>query len=292
MKYLYYPGCSLEGTAHEYNMSTRALLTAMGVELTEIEDWTCCGASAAEPISFLLSLSLAARNIALAEKEEGISDILVPCSACYINLKRVTETVRKDPDTHARINSVLTEEGLHLGRRMKVRHLLDVLATDLGPGIIRKNRTQTLSNLFIAPYYGCQCLRPYVEFDNPEAPTSMEPLIQATGASVFPWSMGGRCCGASHMNTKMEVALELTGSILRAADGADAIVTVCPMCQMNLEAYQKKISGKSDRLIDITILYLPQLLGMALGLPGKDLGFKLNLAITNSFKDKTNRAVA
>ena len=214
MKYLYYPGCSLEGTAHEYNMSTRALLTAMGVELNEIQDWTCCGASAAEPISFLLSLSLAARNIALAEKQEAENDILVPCSACYINLKRVTETVRKAPDTHARINTVLAEEGLHLGRRMSVRHLLDVLATDLGPGAIREHRTRNLSNLSIAPYYGCQCLRPYIEFDNPEAPTCMEPLIEATGASVFPWDMGGRCCGASHMNTKTDVALELTGSIL------------------------------------------------------------------------------
>jgi heterodisulfide reductase subunit B2 len=292
MKYLYYPGCSLEGTAREYNMSTRALLKAMGVEFVEIEDWTCCGASAAEPISSLLSLSLAARNIAIAEKEEGISDILVPCSACYINLKRVTETVRKDPDTYARINTVLAEEGLHLGRRMRVRHLLDVLATDLGAGIIRKQRTQNLSNLSIAPYYGCQCLRPYVEFDNPEAPTSMKPLIEATGASVFPWDMGGRCCGASHMSTKMEVALELTGSILMAAHGADAIVTVCPMCQMNLEAYQKKISGRSGKLIDTTVLYLPQLLGMALGVSGEDLGLKLNLAITDTFRDKTNRAVA
>lgn len=292
MKYHYYPGCSLEGTAHEYDMSTRALMAALDVKLTEIGDWTCCGASAAESVSFLLSLSLAARNIALAEKEEGKNDILVPCSACYINLKRVMETIKKDPDTYAKINTVLAEEKLHLGRGMNVRHLLDVLATDLGPGIIRKKRTHTLCNLSIAPYYGCQCLRPYPEFDNPEAPTSMEPLIEATGASVFNWEMGGRCCGASHMNTKMEVGLELVGSILKAADGADAIATVCPMCQMNLEAYQNKISSMSGKDLHITILYLPQLLGMALEIPEKDLGLKLNLAVTDMFRDKTNREAA
>ena len=129
MKYVYYPGCSLEGTAREYDLATRAMLQAVGVELIEIENWTCCGASAAEPISRLLSLALPARNIALAEAHTDIDDILVPCSACYLNLKKVTETVKKEPATLSTLNGVLAEEGLELKRPMNVRHLLDVLPT-------------------------------------------------------------------------------------------------------------------------------------------------------------------
>jgi heterodisulfide reductase subunit B len=290
MKYLYYSGCSLEGTAREYDIATRAVMQAVGAELIEIDDWTCCGASAAEPVSHLLSLALPARNIALAETHSDIEDILVPCSACYLNLKRVIETVKKDSTTHTTINSILAEEGLHLGGRMKVRHLLDVLANDIGASAVRDRLQVPFKDFTMAPYYGCQCLRPYPEFDDPEAPTSMEALIEATGAGVFKWEMGGRCCGASHMNTKMDVALELVGSILEAAQGADAVLTVCPMCQMNLEAYQKKISGMRRKDLQVTILYLPQLLGLAMGLPDKSLGLELNLAVTEAFKSRRIRA--
>ncbi|MCG6911203.1 MAG: CoB--CoM heterodisulfide reductase iron-sulfur subunit B family protein [Deltaproteobacteria bacterium] len=291
MKYVYYPGCSLEGTAREYDLATRAMLQAVGVELIEIENWTCCGASAAEPISRLLSLALPARNIALAEAHTDIDDILVPCSACYLNLKKVTETVKKEPATLSTLNGVLAEEGLELKRPMNVRHLLDVLANDLGARPIGDRLQTPMSGFSIAPYYGCQCLRPYADFDDPEAPTSMEALIEATGATVFDWEMGGRCCGASHMNTKMDVALELVGAILEAAHGADAIVTVCPMCQMNLEAYQKKISGMHRKNLQVTILYLPQLLGLAMGLQDRSLGLGLNLAVTGGFNSKWHRAV-
>jgi heterodisulfide reductase subunit B len=114
----------------------------------------------------------------------------------------------------------------------------------------------------------------------------MEPVIKAAGAKIHPWNMGGRCCGASHMTTKPEVALELVAAILKAARGADAIVTVCPMCQMNLEAYQKKISGMCKEDMSMTILYLPQFLGLALGLSEKDLRLDLNLSITKAFRDK------
>ncbi len=290
MKYLYYPGCSLEGTAREYDISTRSLMQITGAELIEIDDWSCCGASAAEPVSYLLSLALPARNLALAEKSDMTDNILVPCSACYLNLKKVTETIKKDPATLSTINSILSEEGLQMGHRMKVRHLLDVLANDIGARAVLKKLKNPFTGFTIAPYYGCQCLRPYPVFDDPEAPSSMKPLIEATGATIFEWEMGGRCCGASHMNTKMEVALELVASILKAARGADAIVTVCPMCQMNLEAYQRKISGTSHQDLHMTILYLPQLLGMAMGIPDKSLGLEFNLAITDSFKAKRNDA--
>lgn len=286
MRYQYYPGCSLEGTALEYNISTQAIMGRLGADLLEIEDWTCCGASAAESTSYLLSLALPARNLALAEEMKDVTDILVPCSACYLNLKKIVEKTRKDPELLEKLNTILREDQLSLQGNLRVRHLLDVLATDMGPEKIRPLIRKQLSNLRIAPYYGCQCLRPYAVFDDPEAPRSMEPLIEATGAEIHEWDAGGKCCGASHMNTKMDVGLELVTSILKASKGADAIVTVCPMCQMNLEAYQHKISKSSKEDLSITVLYLPQLIGLAMGLPDKQLRLDLNLSITKGFRQK------
>jgi heterodisulfide reductase subunit B len=289
MNYLYYPGCSLEGTALEYNTSTKRFLQEVDVNLTELEDWTCCGATAVESVSSLLSLALPARNLAMAEKMDGANEILVPCSACYLNLKKVEEKTKTKPDILKKVNEILQEEQLKLYGKVNVRHLLDILSKDLGPDIIQSRLKRSFTGFRIAPYYGCQCLRPYPTFDDPESPRSMEPLIKATGATVHSWKMGGKCCGASHMNTKMEVALELVGAILKGAQGADAILTVCPMCQMNLEAYQQKISKNNRIDLQISILYLPQILGLAIGLPEKDLGLDLNLSITKEFRNKLNR---
>jgi len=286
MKYQYYPGCSLEATALEYDLSTRALMVSLGVELLEIEDWTCCGASAAVSVSDLLSLALPARNLAIAEKTNEARDILVPCSACYLNLKKVEAKIRSEPAILRKLNSILNEDQLQISGRLHVRHLLDVIVNDVGPETIGNNLKRALTGFRIAPYYGCQCLRPYVVFDDPEDPRSMEPLIETVGAQVHPWNMGAKCCGASHMNTEMAVGLELVAAILQGAKGADAIVTVCPMCQINLEAYQHKISCMHNEDLRMTVLYLPQVIGLALGLSGKDLRFDLNLSITDGFREK------
>ena len=289
MNYLYYPGCSLEGTALEYNMSTKRLMQEVGANLIELEDWTCCGATAVESVSSLLSLALPARNLAVAEKMESADEVLVPCSACYLNLKKVEEKTKREPAVLADLNEILAEEELQLKGRVRVRHLLDVLSKDLNPKDITDQLKRSLSPLRIAPYYGCQCLRPFAVFDDPESPRSMEPLIEATGATIHSWKMGGKCCGASHMNTKMEVGLELVGAILKGAQGADAIVTVCPMCQINLEGHQQKISKINGMDLEISILYLPQFLGLAIGLPEEDLGLGLNLSITRAFRKKLNK---
>ena len=292
MTYVYYPGCSLEGSAREYDLSTRALMGALGVDLVELEDWTCCGASAANAVSRNLALALPARNLALAEKASGRRDILVPCSACYLNLKTVEEKTRKDVDLRRTINAILAEEHLALAGRTRSRHLLDVIARDIGPEKIAAKVVRRLEGLHIAPYYGCQCLRPYVVFDDPEDPRSMEPLLEAVGATVHRWDVGGKCCGASHMNTTTDVGVELVAAILRRAKGADAIVTVCPMCQMNLDAYQNKISKLFAEDLVVGVLYLPQLLGLALGLSESDVGLDLNLAASAGLKDKIRQAIA
>jgi heterodisulfide reductase subunit B2 len=284
MKYIYYPGCSLEGTAEEYNVSTQAVMKTLGAELTELEDWTCCGASAAEATSYLLSMVLAARNLALAEGMDAEADIMVPCSACYLNLRKVEDHVQQDPGLSDKINEALKEEGLEYRGRVKVRHFLDVIVNDFDPEAIGRVVKHKLEGLRVATYYGCQALRPYGTYDDPEQPCSLEPLIKALGAEVHPWTAGAKCCGAALMTTKKDVALELTGGILKEAQGADCIVTVCPMCEMNLEAFQEPVSKAREEDLSIPALYLPQLMGAALGLSGEDLKFNLNLALSDSFK--------
>ncbi|MBC2703327.1 MAG: CoB--CoM heterodisulfide reductase iron-sulfur subunit B family protein [Desulfobacula sp.] len=280
MKYLYYPGCSLEGTSLEYDISTKILLEAVDVQLEEIEDWTCCGATAAESQSHLLSYVLPARNLALAEKMNSERQILVPCSACYLNLKKVEEVIKKDKDLLGKINAVLAEEDLVLKGDVIVKHLLDVLSNDVDIEKIKEISQNKMSGLVIAPYYGCQCLRPFTVFDDPEDPHSMDELIRATGAQPFEWDMGAQCCGASNTSTKPEAGMALVGRILKSAKGADAILTVCPMCQMNLESSQKKISHKEGIDLEIPVLFLPQFLGLAMGKTQNDVRLDLNLSDT------------
>jgi heterodisulfide reductase subunit B len=288
MEYIYYPGCSLEGTALEYDVSTRAAMGALGAELTELNDWTCCGASAADATSYLLSMVLAARNLALAEGMDVDVDIMIPCSACYLNLRKVEDHVQQDGTLKGKINEALEEEGLAYNGGVKVRHLLDVMVNDVDPEAIAPLVKKNLDGLRVAIYYGCQALRPYATYDDHEQPRSLEPLIQALGADIHPWEMGAKCCGAALMTTKKDVAMELTGSLLRAAQGADCIVTVCPMCEMNLEAFQEPISKARGEDLAIPVLYLPQLIGLALGLSKKELKLNLNLALADSFKQRLN----
>jgi heterodisulfide reductase subunit B len=286
MNYMYYPGCSLTASAREYDLSTRAIMTAAGVRLSEVDGWTCCGASAAAPISDLLSLSLGARNLALAEQKAVDGEILVPCSACYLNLKKAQDALLNDDKARSTINDALAAVELTATGSVRVRHLLDVLTVDITAQRLTPLTTRSLSGLTVAPYYGCQCLRPYREFDDPERPVSMEPLIEATGAAVHTWEMGARCCGASLVSTQPTAGLERVCTILKAAKGADLIVTVCPMCQINLDGWQARASRMAGEDLSITVLYLPQLLGLALGIDSNKLGLDLNLAILKDFREK------
>jgi len=279
MKYAYYPGCSLTGTAAEYDVSTRLVLERLGAEIAEIPGWTCCGASAAPAVDALLAVALPARNLALAERDLAGRDVLAPCSACYLNLRAAREEARGDRTLHARVEQALAAENLPWDNFTEVRHLLDVLANDIGPERIKSQISASLEGLTVAPYYGCQTLRPYAGFDDPERPVSMDALLQATGAEILPWDMGARCCGASLSTTHRAAALPRIADILNAASGADAVVTVCPMCQMNLEAFQKD-AGLTEPM---TLLYLPQLLGLAMGFSEDQMMLGKNLAVSATF---------
>lgn len=281
-EYAYYPGCSLTASAVEFDASTRVLLAALDVDVKEIPDWTCCGASAGPAVSELLSYALPARNLAIAERDLAGRDVLAPCAACYLNLLAAREEAKADRSLHTRVEEVLSAEKLAWENHAEVRHILDVLAFDIGPEAIADKIAHSLEGLTVAPYYGCQVLRPYAKFDNPELPVTMEPLIAATEASVHAWDMGAACCGASLGTTHRAAALPRIHDILAAARGADAVLTVCPMCQLNLEAFQKE-SGIAD---PVPILYLPQFLGLALGIPKRTLMLHKNLSPLGRFMTK------
>jgi len=277
MKYAYYPGCSLLESAREFDVSVRAVMDRLGAELIEIPDWTCCGASAAEPVSKLLNYALPARNLAIAQDELPGLDILAPCSACYLNLLKVNREVVGERHLHGRVNEVLAASGLIYRGEVKVRHLLDVLLNDVGAGIMAQKVARSLEGMKLAPYYGCQILRPYPVFDSPGRPASMEPIIRAMGGEVHEWECGNRCCGASLMVGHRDVALRSVAAILDQAAGADAVVTVCPLCQMNLEAYQgQAVKAGGQR---IPVLYLTQIMGLAMGLDESQVRLGKNLTL-------------
>lgn len=274
MRYLFYPGCSQEGTAQEYRDSTLAVLQALGAEVQELEDWTCCGASVAPVMSDLLGLVLPARNLALAEQQADGRDLLTVCSACYTNFRRTAATLAADRALHNKVNQALEVENLTYRGTVTARHILDVLANDFGPDAVRARVQKPLEGLTVAPYYGCQTVRPYSPFDNGQRPTSMLPLLEALGVKIHRHPREASCCGTSLLMTKPEVGLTMAGAVLAACEGADCIAVVCPMCHMNLDAYQDKVSRLLGRQVRIPVVYLPQLMGLAFGLPEETLGLR------------------
>ncbi|TVM33425.1 CoB--CoM heterodisulfide reductase iron-sulfur subunit B family protein [Oceanidesulfovibrio marinus] len=282
--YAYYPGCSLLESAVEYDHSVRQVMDVLDAELTEIPDWTCCGASAVESVSRLLTYVLPARNLALVEQLMDVDDILVPCSACYLNLLRVVEDTRHDKKLLAEINEALSVEDLRYTGRAKPRHLLDILINDVGTGAIAARTERDMSGFSAAAYYGCQILRPYPVFDDPRQPRSMHLVLEALGIKPMAWDDEARCCGASLMVTKPEAALASVARILDGASQADAVVTVCPMCQINLEAYQSKAAGYGGPRETVSVVYLPQLMGLAFGCTEDELMLNKNMSLAPRFR--------
>jgi len=283
MKYIFYPGCSQESSALEYKTSTLAVLKELGAEVEELGDWTCCGASVASVMSDLLGVVLPARNLALAEQaslpqaggtEGGRRDLLTVCSACYTNFRRTAAAIASQPRLLDTINQALEVEGLTYHGTVQARHVLDVLANDFGPEAIAAQVRRPLTGLIVALYYGCQTVRPYSPFDDDQRPTSMVGILEALGATVYRHNYEASCCGTSLLTTKLEVGLQMVGAILEACEPADCIVTVCPMCHMNLDSYQDKVSQVMGRPVRIPVLFLPQLMGLAFGLPENKLMFR------------------
>lgn len=269
--YAYYPGCSLEATAGPYDASVREVFGALGIELREIEDWNCCGATMYMSLKKIVGYAISARNLAIAQRM-GL-DICAPCSSCYTILCKTNRHINWNPKERDKINEALGAAGLSYDGKVRVRHPLDILLNDIGPEQIKAQVKRPLRNTRIAPYYGCQVVRPHGTFDDRDDPQSMDCLIAAIGAEAVHYPGKVRCCGGMLMMTDEDVALKLCYGLLQAAvdNGADLIATACPLCQMNLEAYQEKINQRFGTQIRIPIVYFTHVIGAALGIPAQKL---------------------
>ena len=272
MGYTYYPGCSLESTSKAYDESLRTVFEILKLELTELPDWNCCGATMYMSVDENLACSISARNLAMAEKLH--QDLVAPCSSCYTILSKTHRLMRDNPDIRNKVDEALEPAGLKYNLTMRVRHPLDVLVNDVGIGRIKAEAPKNLNGLRIANYYGCQIVRPERGFDDRENPGTMDSLFEALGAVNVNFPMKVRCCGGMLMTTFPRVALKLVKELLESAveNGAECIATTCPLCQINLEVYQDKVNAIFGTSFTIPVLYFTQLLGFALGARMRDLG--------------------
>ena len=273
--YTYFPGCSAShGGAKAYDWSAQAVAKALDVELVELDDWNCCGSTPYTSVDELASYCVSARNLALAEKR-GF-DLVTPCSACYVILNRTNSAFRDYPELRAKVNEALAAGDLEYHGTVKVRHLLDVFANDIRYDEIESRVKRDLGGLKAAPYYGCQVVRPGPSFDHPETPQSLDRLIESLGAEARPFPLKARCCGGSLIIPEEDLALGLIHKLLdnASSNGAECIVTVCPLCQTNLDVYQSRVNKKFKTNFNLPVLFFTQLMGLAFGIDGEALGLE------------------
>ena len=289
--YLLYPGCSMEGSARAYAESLKAVSGPLGINLKEIEDWNCCGATEYLGVSTTPAYALIARNLAIAAKEASDTHTLVaPCSACYLNLAKADHNMGEKPALGLRVNEALAAGGLHyVPGSLEIRHLLDVIVYDIGLKEVEKHVVQPLSNLRIAPYLGCMVPRPDYNgrFSDPDHPVELDLLLKALGANVVNYPLKTECCGGHMPQIGPEMAFELVRRLISTADKleADAMVTICPMCQLNLDAYQTDVNNAFGTSYHMPVLFFTQLMGLAFGINPKELGFGAELVSARNVLD-------
>lgn len=277
LSYAYYPGCSLSGTAVEYGMSTRALCARLGIDLDEVPDWICCGATPAHAIRHLFPIALGVRNLALAAKLG--KPVLTVCAACFNRLKVASHELRTDEEVRVKLeqlpdlfNGVTLDE---IGS-LEIHHLLDVLHDAYGIEALKNKVTHPLEGLKVACYYGCLLIRPpkIMQFDDAENPHLMDELVAAVGAEAVEWAFKTECCGASLTLTRSDLTIERVHLILSDARdaGADIVCVACPLCHVNLDLYQPDADAHFQTKHDMPILYFTQLIGLAVGIPPNELG--------------------
>jgi heterodisulfide reductase subunit B len=259
LDFTYYPGCTLESTACEYNDSVLAVFNTLDIVLHELEDWNCCGASSAHCFNRELSMALPARNLSLAQLSGR--DIVMPCAACFNRHKTADYVMRTDPEQRHYLEKVV---GFKFAGSVAIRPLLDVVGNQIGLAQLKSKVTRPLNGLRAVGYYGCLLVRPpeVTQFENPDNPILMNQILEAIGAEARPWSYATECCGGGLSLTKSKVAARLVNQLAEHAReaGAQAIVTSCPLCQVNLEMRQNGANPK------MPIFYFTELIGLSFGL--------------------------
>jgi heterodisulfide reductase subunit B len=283
--YTYYPGCSAEATAVGLGLSVEAIAKPLDMELIELEGWTCCGSTPYDSLDELESIVVAARNLALAEKR-GL-DLVTPCSSCYITLNKADIRMQDHPHLMAQVNEALAVANLEYHGNLRVRHLVDVLVDDITPEVIATKVQRGLNGLKVAPYYGCQLVRPHFGTDDTEFPHSLDRLVECLGAEAVYFPLKARCCGGALIISEEDLALGLIRKLLDNAsdNGAQCIVTPCPLCQTNLDAYQSRVNNKFRTNYKLPVLFITQLIGLALGIDAIALGLNTNIVSPSKVLD-------
>ena len=271
MSYAFFPGCSMEGTAHDYQKSTLAVSKALGLALPEIPGWICCGSTSAHQTDPLLALALPAKNLVAAEGKT----VAVGCASCYNRLKTANYEIANDPQKRQTVAGVV---GRDYDGKTEVLHLLEILGRHVGSKKIADAVKQPLKGLKVVTYYGCLLSRPpeVTQFDDVENPVLMDQVLEAAGATVLEWPHKTECCGAGYSITDVGIVKKLTREILvmAKAAGADCIATACPLCQLNLDLRQKDTEKAANEHFNLPVFYFTQLLGLAFGISRKELGLR------------------
>ncbi len=275
--YSYFPGCCMYEDSRAYDISARAVARTLDMDLIELDEWNCCGSTPYTVVDELSAFCCCARNLALAEKR-GL-DLVAACSDCYLILNRTNQHFREYPAVRTKIEEALAAGGLEYHGTVRVRHILDVFANDVSMEDVKAKVKVELAGLKVAPYYGCQVVRPRPNFDDPEYPQSLEHLIRSLGAEAISYPLKTRCCGGSLVLSEQDIALGLIYKLLEnaASNGADCMVTVCPFCHLNLDAYQSVVNRKFKTNFKIPVLFFTQLMGIAFGIADKALGLRENI---------------
>ena len=274
MRVGYYPGCSLSGTGRDFGESMNAVAKALGIELCEIPEWTCCGSSSGHMTNRLVSIALPA-NVLLKAKKAGFDQVMAPCASCYSRLASAKHEIETSAKTKAEAELVLQTKIEGLPRVLNVVQLL-AQVSDTIASKVKQKFDQT-----VACYYGCLLVRPakITGFDKTEDPVEMDKLVAAVGGKTVDWNFKTECCGASFSVSKTSVVARLGAKIMKdaVAKKADAVVVACPMCHSNLDLRRRDINQRLEQKTDIPVLFITQVIGMALGLPAKELGLGRHL---------------
>jgi succinate dehydrogenase / fumarate reductase cytochrome b subunit len=279
-KFAYYPGCVAEFSSKELNSTTKALAPLLDIDLQPMPAATCCGAGDVAEAKPNLYLTLNVRI--LSQAEEMGHDIMTICNVCTLNLRRANKLVKEDPRLLEAVNEELVKAGArpYEGTR-EVTHLLWYIATEEGLSLLERQGPKGLNGLRVAPYYGCQLLRPssVMGFEDPDQPQSLERLIVALGGEVADYDAKSKCCGFPILLARENTALkESHVALSQARDaGAECMVTPCPLCHLAMDAYQRKAEAVNGETYNMPVLHLPQLLGLALGLDNQVMDFKRHM---------------
>jgi succinate dehydrogenase / fumarate reductase cytochrome b subunit len=294
LRFALYPGCAAKGATPELYQSTMAIVGRLGIDVVELAASSCCGAGVVTEAEPEVALALSARTFAQAERL-GL-DVMTICGTCQGVMGAANKRLKTEPGLLDRINRLLEPEGIVYRGTVQVKHLLWIIVREIGVRKLGEQVKVPLRSLRIAPFYGCYILRPSWDlgFDDPENPASLEQVIRALGGEAVAYAGRTKCCGFPIILEKEAVAMAMSGANMKEAaeQGADCMVTPCPLCHMSLDIYQDRAGQAVNTPLNLPILHLPQLLGLAMGISAKDLGLARHLISVDSIVRRIDQSVS